>query len=303
MSEYQTNEMTQMKTMEQDNPVLEKMAGTIAKGNRIRMIGAGVAIVCVIAGVAVQTRNTHALATKLEELNERVTELNTVTEDMASNVNDIMEQGCPKRGNGSVQFQISGSDKPVTYIYPEEDDTETHISLKLYQSEMRYMWPQGNLTDKTYSWDMRADRDGTLYDQNNNEYSYIFWEATDYGAQISEEGFCVKGSDTAEFLRDTLQEIGLTPKEYNEFIVYWLPQMQDNKYNIIYFDGLDPNDIYNQNCELHVTDVAGNPAESVLRVMMVWEPSEEYVEMEPQKFITFERKGFTVVEWGGTEIR
>jgi hypothetical protein len=36
---------------------------------------------------------------------------------------------------------------------------------------------------------------------------------------------------------------------------------------------------------------------------MVYEASDEYVEMEPQTFETFERNGFTVVEWGGSEIK
>lgn len=30
-------------------------------------------------------------------------------------------------------------------------------------------------------------------------------------------------------------EIGLTPREYNGFIVYWRPKMQDNPYNLITF--------------------------------------------------------------------
>ena len=298
--------------MDQQISSLEKMSKAIKKGNRLRLLGIVTLVACGVAGVTIQTQNTRKIEERLSDLNEKVTDLNSVTEDMAGNVYDIMEQGCPgntikganyQMYNSVPQIWINGSDKPVTYIYPEEDNTETHISLTFHQSEMWYMWPQGERTDQTYSWDMLADKDGTLYDQSGNEYSYIFWEASDYGASISDEGFCVKGSDTAEFLRETLQEIGLTPKEYNEFIVYWLPQMQDNEYNIIHFDGLDPKDIYNQNYELHVTDDAGNEPDSILRVMMAWKASEEYVEMNPQEFTAFERNGFTVVEWGGLEMR
>jgi hypothetical protein len=79
--------------------------------------------------------------------------------------------------------------------------------------------------------------------------------------------------------------------------------MQDNAYNIIRFEGLDPEDAYNRNCELQVTDSEGNPADSMLRVMMVWEAADAYTELKPQEFETFERNGFTVVEWGGTEIK
>ena len=194
-------------------------------------------------------------------------------------------------------------DKPNIYLYPEEEQ-EVNVSLKLINAEMLCMWPSANEIEKTsYNWNVTADKNGKIHDNEGNEYSYLFWEATGYGDGNFEKGFCVKGSETGEFLREKLTEIGLTPAEYNEFIVYWLPKMQNNEYNIIRFDGLDVNDEYNQNYVLNVTDKNGNKADSMLRVMMVWEASENYVDIEPQEFETFERNGFTVVEWGGTEIK
>ena len=51
------------------------------------------------------------------------------------------------------------------------------------------------------------------------------------------EGFVVKGSESAEFLRETLSQMGLTPKEYNEFIVYWAPKSsKDNPYPAAFSD-------------------------------------------------------------------
>ena len=108
----------------------------------------------------------------------------------------------------------------------------------------------------------------------------------------------MKGEDTAEFLRTTLAEIGLTPEEYNEFIVYWLPRMQDNEYNLISFQ----TDNYDESCPLTVTAADGKEAD-VLRVMMAWQTVDEYVEIEPQSFDGFERNGFSVVEWGGEEVK
>ncbi len=52
-----------------------------------------------------------------------------------------------------------------------------------------------------------------------------------------------------------------------------------------------------------MTGEDGNEADSVLRVMMVWKGVDEAQDIEPQEFGTFERKGLTVVEWGGTELR
>ena len=108
-------------------------------------------------------------------------------------------------------------------------------------------------------------------------------------------GFCVAGEDTGEFLRETLSEMGMTPKEYNEFIVYWLPLMQENPYNLISFQS----EVYEESAKLSITPVP----DSVLRVFMAWQPLEEAVEIEPQTFEPFERIGFTVVEWGGTEVK
>lgn len=78
--------------------------------------------------------------------------------------------------------------------------------------------------------------DGTLYDRfDGREYSYLFWEGTCPGAYDLSKGFVVKGEDTKDFLQEKLAFLGLTPREYNEFIVYWMPLMQDHPYNLISF--------------------------------------------------------------------
>ena len=79
--------------------------------------------------------------------------------------------------------------------------------------------------------------------------------------------------------------------------------MENNEYNIISFKGLDSDDAYNNQYQLSVTDGENNLADSTLRVFMVWQAADEYQEIEPQSFQTFEREGFTVVEWGGTEVK
>ena len=98
-----------------------------------------------------------------------------------------------------------------------------------------------------------------------------------------------------DFLRETLAEIGLTPKEYNEFIVYWLPKMQENPYNLISFQS----ERYTDTAKL---DIDPEP-DSVLRVFMAWKPLGRPQTIEPQTFASFERNGFTVVEWGGCEVK
>ena len=89
--------------------------------------------------------------------------------------------------------------------------------------------------------------------------------------------------------------MGLTPKEYNEFIVYWFPKMQGNAYNLIHFAGKE----YTDNALLTITP----KPDSMLRVFMVFKPLEKPVEIKEQKLEHFERKGFSVIEWGGSEIK
>lgn len=43
--------------------------------------------------------------------------------------------------------------------------------------------------------------------------------------------------------------------------------------------------------------------DSLCRIFMTYVPLENAVDIESQQLETFERKGFTVVEWGGSEIK
>ena len=118
--------------------------------------------------------------------------------------------------------------KPVIYLYPEEV-TEVLAQLD-YNGELAVTYPAYE-----DGWAVTAHPDGTLVDAEGKEYSYLFWEGSSDTEYDFSEGFCVAGKDTAAFLQGTLAEIGLTPREYNEFIVYWLPRMQGNAYNLISF--------------------------------------------------------------------
>ena len=275
--------------------ILESIKKHIIIGNVFRVIGVVLFSIIGIALLALQGWNNFTTSTILSDVNYLY---NAVYDPCTSSSTTTTP------GSSTQFFDPSMSvDKPIIYLYPEEEK-DVHVSLELKNSEMLYMWPNANQAENNiFNWDVTADKNGKIQDENGNEYSYLFWEATGYADGNFEKGFCVKGSETGEFLREKLAEIGLTPEEYNEFIVYWLPKMQNNEYNIIRFEGLDANDEYNSNFVLNVTDENGIEADSMLRVMMVWEASDSYKEIEPQEFETFERNGFTVVEWGGTEIK
>ena len=178
--------------------------------------------------------------------------------------------------------------KPVIYLYPE---TTTEVSVKLdLPGQLTCTYPAYN-----DGWQVTAAPDGTLTDAKGQTYNYLYWEGeTATGYDLS-EGFCVPGADTAVFLEDALARLGLNRKEANEFIVYWLPQMEDNAYNLITFQ----QEAYTEAAKLTV-----EPApDSVLRVFMTWKALEQPVEVPAQTLPAFERQGFALVEWGGCQVQ
>lgn len=177
--------------------------------------------------------------------------------------------------------------KPVIYLYPEN---ETSVSVDLdYAGRLTCTYPEYK-----DGWEVFATPEGTLTDKNGQTYNYLYWEGIGGAEYDLSEGYCVKGEDTAAFLEETLAKLGLNRREANEFIVYWLPLMQGNPYNIISFQ----TDIYTETAKLYV-----NPEpDTIIRVFMAWKGADSYVELPEQELATPERTGFTVVEWGGTKI-
>ncbi|HAR87123.1 MAG TPA: hypothetical protein DCR69_15490 [Clostridium sp.] len=179
--------------------------------------------------------------------------------------------------------------KPVIYLYPT---SEQSVSVKLdYNGELTCTYPEYK-----DGWNVIAEPDGTLTNiGDKRKYSYLYWEGISKNQWDMSKGFVVKGEDTEEFLQEKLEYMGLTPREYNEFIVYWLPIMQENKYNLITFAGEE----YENLAKLNITP----KPDSILRVMMLFKSLDKPIEIEEQEIKSFERKGFTVIEWGGTEVK
>jgi hypothetical protein len=177
--------------------------------------------------------------------------------------------------------------KPVIYLYPE---TKTEVAVELnLNGELTCTYPKYNV-----GWHVTASPDGTLTDESGKEYNYLYWEGETNTVFDFTQGFCVKGEDTAEFLETVLEKLGLSRREANEFIVYWLPLMETNPYNVIAFQGEE----YTNCAKLKVTPTP----DTVIRVFMAYTPSDTFVEIPPQPLTAPTRHGFTVVEWGGTQV-
>ena len=183
---------------------------------------------------------------------------------------------------------VAEPEKPVIYLYPED---ETEVSVKLdFDGELTCTYPAYD-----NGWTVTAQPDGTLTDGSGQTYNYLYWEGVSNTEYDFSQGFCVPGGETAAFLEDALARLGLTRQEANEFIVYWLPRMEQNPYNLIAFQS----DAYTDHARLTVTP----EPDSLLRVFMAWKPLESPVEIPAQDLPAFSRDGFAVVEWGGAEVR
>ncbi len=180
------------------------------------------------------------------------------------------------------------ADKPIIYLYPE---VPTEVSVKVsLDGRLTCTYPDHG----SDGWQkFTANPDGTLIFPDGKEYYALYWEGIQNTQWDFSQGWCVRGEDTAAFLEWALAEQGLTQREANEFIIYWLPRMQDNTYNVISFQSTAYTDTA-------VLDITPTP-DSVLRVFMAYYAADVAVEMQAQALESFDRNGFTVVEWGGTE--
>lgn len=179
--------------------------------------------------------------------------------------------------------------KPILYLYPEKTQ---EVSVELGRPESL------TCTYPLYQngWKVTAEPDGVLTDtQSGRQFYALYWEGLHSADYASDEGFVVKGVETAAFLEEKLAALGLTDREAQEFIIYWLPVLQENTYNFIRFQTAEE---IEANMPLKVTPAP----DTVIRVMMQYQALEAYCEVPAQQLETPERSGFTVVEWGGMEM-
>ncbi len=181
--------------------------------------------------------------------------------------------------------------KPIIYLYPTQD---MEVSVKLgYNENITVSYPK-----YLSAWNVLAKIDGTIIDleTNRNLYALYYESENTVNFKVEKDGFVVKGENVATFLEEKLSMLGLTEREAEEFIIYWLPILQENEYNYIRFATIDQ---INENMPL---DITPNP-DTIIRVLMTYKGLENSIEIEEQQLITPERNGFVAVEWGGTEIK
>lgn len=175
--------------------------------------------------------------------------------------------------------------KPVLYLYPKQKTT-VNVTFR-YPNMLTTTYPKYK-----NGWNVIANPNGDLYDLNNQYYYALYWEESGKHKVNFDEGFYVTSENSIEFLEEKLTQIGLNDKEKNEFIMYWLPILESNKKNLVYFELTEEREKYSP---LYI-----NPKpDSILRMAIHVKKVNSYTSIKEQKLPRFERKGFTAVEWGG----
>lgn len=180
--------------------------------------------------------------------------------------------------------------KPIMYIYPNE---EMDLTVKLKNNNLlTHTYPKYN-----DAWNIHVKTNGEIYDYNTNRSYYaLYWEAIDNTKINTNEGFVVEGKNTIKFLEDKLEYLGLNKMEINEFIVYWIDKLENNKYNYIRFR--NTNEVNN-----YMPLEFSKKPDTLIRIIMDYKPLKEKINVKEQVLEKNTRSGFTVVEWGGRKIK
>jgi len=183
-------------------------------------------------------------------------------------------------------------EKPVIYLYPTQ---KLDVTIDLdFKGELLTTFPK---YDK--NWNVTAYPDGRIFDKKSQRfYNSLFWDGTQNFPKEHynyKSGFVVSKNELASFLIEKLEFMGLNNLETNEFIQYWLPILEQNETNFIHFYVNNDYDVISKN------KIYPKPDTSI-RIFMEFYGLDHSIDISEQKLPKTERKGFTLVEWGGSDV-
>lgn len=172
--------------------------------------------------------------------------------------------------------------KPVIYLYPTE---EMEISVKL-GTKITDSLPEYN-----NGWKVWALPSGELK-LADKTYPYLYWEGTGQEYSLVNAGTVVSKKDVEKTLKKQMQQLGLNEKEMADFLEFWLPKMPNKPYVRLTWFG---NQLMDRLAPISVTP----KPETIIRVFLDFEGLPNKIDIPAQNLSAKERKGFTVIEWGG----
>jgi len=183
----------------------------------------------------------------------------------------------------STYGQAAECGKPVVYLYPTHTQAVTvKVGASITKSEPAY----------NHGWSVIAQPNGQLA-LGEKQYGSLFWEGTGSGAYPEiHDGFVVRQTDLASTLREHLSKLGLNAQESADFLEFWLPKMPSTPYVRLTWFGT------NQMNTLAPLTVTPQP-DTMIRIFLDFQGLQKPVTLPAQHLGHVERRGFTLVEWGG----
>ena len=174
--------------------------------------------------------------------------------------------------------------KPVIYLYTPHTE---NVSVKLTGQTIL------TASEPTYGdgWNVVASPNGKLVSYGHN-YNSLFYEDVVNEHWQSTSGWEVSGKNFDSWAKQTLTKYGLNSAEINDFIDYWQPLMSKSSYWVI---APQSDTLINDATGLEITP----KPDSILRLWFTFTPENKPTSIATPLIKPFNRKGFTVVEWGG----
>lgn len=202
------------------------------------------------------------------------------------------DDGSSKTTTRKIYFISGGAEmgKPVIYLYPQKTQ-EVYVNVRPTDG---ISISEPEIDD---GWNVIATPESKIYNLADGKvYPYLFWEGFAANFVTPKEGFVVASREVAKFFDRKLAVLGLNKKEIADFKEFWVPILSEKSYYFITFISQSDFDGY--------APLTVNPKpDSTIRVFFDYKGLDRKVSVREQKLSTPERKGFTLVEWGGRLYR
>lgn len=204
--------------------------------------------------------------------------------------------------------------KPAIYLYADNLPTMVKVRLDYFVLTKNTV-PQKYLN----TWKVIAHKDGHLTDlqpeKTNcstlpttfgfeyaqtacraNNYPYIYWDGDKFTKKVPKKllGWSVKKENIENFLNEKADELAMNKNEKTEFVRYWSDVISN-------YPATDFRIYFLQNEEVDnwiKLDVTPKP-DSWNRIEVVFTPIQPNTKSTPYTLKKIQRKGLTMVEWGG----
>jgi hypothetical protein len=173
--------------------------------------------------------------------------------------------------------------KPNIYIYPKKN---IQLSLKI-------SFPSGgsiieSIPAYNNGWNVYVDTNGII----DNKYRFLFYESKQPDLFQNEVGWCISKYNLKSFFEQNLAFYNFSENEIIDFLVYWLPRLNEYDYYLIY---PQTNIVIDKIIKLDFSIELDN----INRLYYGFSGLNNYIKIEKPLIKGFEREGNYIMEWGG----